>query len=220
MHTQLDREDETFVREEHWTYLVEAVDTDGIAHLTGKLSAFGLTKINPSESLKAIHTEGVEKSEKARLAKETVQIQLSTEGRLVRLDGLGFHDSLPHRLLALQLPVGAISPGENWANPALARPYANLLPAESVVSVEGTETYKGLHHYRGDIQALIESHGEVTATTEQGSSSILLHGSTWWDPDPGVLAWRALEGALVQSDNAKTGQIRIQIELLDGSQTH
>ena len=125
--------------------------------------------------------------------------------------------SLTHRLLALNLPSEPIHPGEQWADPALARPYANLLPASFVVSVEGFETYKGLHRINGDIQALIHSRGVVVATSDHGLSSIRLEGQGWWDPDPGVLKRRSLKGELLQSDGSTAGQLEIVVELVENT---
>ncbi|MEE2751545.1 MAG: hypothetical protein VX519_08935 [Myxococcota bacterium] len=215
LHTRLTGATERIIREEHWTYRVDSVDSAGMARLSGRLTAFGVARTDSTGSPSAVDIEPAQEIERERLAQQVVVLYLSAEGRLARIDGLELHDSLPHRLLSLKLPNRAILPGEDWADPALARPYANLLPAETVVSVEGYQTYKGLYRYQGDVQALLESRGEVTAATEQGRSSIALKGSTWWDPDPGVLAWRSLEGELVQSDQAQVGHIQIQIELLD-----
>lgn len=215
MHTRLVRETESIVREEHWTYLVDSVDAAGMAQLSGRLSAFGVARNDPTGHPSDVDIQPAQEAEQERLSQHVVVLHLSAEGRLARIDGLDFNDSLPHRLLSLKLPARALLPGDQWADPALARPYANLLPAESVVSVEGHQTYQGLHRYQGDLQALLESHGEVIAATEQGLSSLVLQGRSWWDPDPGVLSWRTLEGELVQSDRSGSGHIQIQIELLE-----
>lgn len=197
-------------RVEHWEYLVRDVDDRGVASLEGRLSGMGLRVERPEAPLSdALLTEATE-LEKARAGARPIRLNIAMDGRLVSIDGPDWADALPHRLIALQLSDDPVLPGDRWPDPAVARPYADLVPVELEVRVEGYQAFEGLFSREGQAQALIRTEGAVEV---EDGPALRIAGESWWEPQSGRLRERTL---VVTPDDGQTPPLRLRLSALDG----
>lgn len=200
-------------RVERWTYLVRAVDSQGIATLEGSLTALGVEQIldgqvTPEPLLTLALSE-----EKERLSQDSVQILLAMDGRLVEVTGVSWSDSLSHRLLGLQLSGEGIVEQSTWPDPVLARPYADLLPMSLDVEVSGSHRVAGLYDDQGELRLSLLSEGLVRSTN--GGPQIELEGQGWWDPQTGRLVYRELTARIGNLSTTDPGTLTIELELAE-----
>jgi hypothetical protein len=195
-------------RLEHWDYAVSSLDQDR-SLLRGRLQALGAEVLLEGEP-STLGLDEAREAEKARLA-TPVELTLAMDGRLVELRGAGWADALPHRLLALQLDHGAVEPGTRWPDPVVARPYAELLPPQVDVVVEGYETFEGLFEIDGRIYARIATRGAVRPV-EPSVPGVWISGEAWWDVQAGQLDRRELRVTL--DDEGEPGVLELAIERL------
>ncbi len=134
------------------------------------------------------------------------------DGRLGSLPQGEWADTLPHRLLGLQFPEHPIQPGDRWSDPALARPFSNFLPAETLREVDATVQFVGL--FQGEkLLVQLHSEGRVTAETALAPLQLALDGESWWEPEAGKLRERHIRGELRQGEDAVSGRLEIHLEL-------
>ena len=100
------------------------------------------------------------------------------------LEGRDWAEGLPHRLLAQQLSVEPIEQGATWPDPVVARPYADLVPMDLELTVEGYQTFEGLYEIDGAVLAQLSTRGAVRPD-EAGAPEIWINGESWWDPARG-----------------------------------
>ena len=198
---------EEVLRVEHWDYLVREVDEQGVATLEGGLVALGAEVLREGEAYEQ-GLEAAREAEKERL--ETVTLRIARDGRLVELEGLGWADALPHRLLALQLADQEVTAGDRWPDPVLARPYTELMPVELDVTVEGYETFEGLYQVDERVLAKLSTRGAVKPD-QMGAPEIWLSGETWWDPVDGVIDSRSLAASL-GNVRGEPGTLQLSVE--------
>lgn len=201
---------DALTRVEHWSYLVRDVDPQGIATLEGRLTGLGLERTEGgTREAEATLTPGTEQ-EKERLGAATVTLTMAQDGRLVDLTGVGWADGLTHRLLALQLSPEPVERGARWPDPVLARPYADLVPVDVEVRVEGYETYDGFNAVG---QAKVISTGRVAPV--DGGPEIWLAGDARWDPQTGRLEQRELSAHMEMLKVQDPGVLTLRIERMD-----
>lgn len=205
-----DMGDEQRQREEHWEYLVRSVDEDGVALLEGHLTGLGAQLERSGEALPPPTLDAARLEETERLKAATVTLELAMDGRLVSLEGLPWSDSLTHRLLALRLPPDAVEPGDLWPDPVLARPYADLVPMDLDLTVEGEQRFDGFFARDSKPQAHILGVGAVRV--DQGPT-LRLQGESWWDPHSGRLQERSLT-VVLEEEQERTGSLQLGVRVL------
>ncbi len=151
--SQASIEGQTVTRLESWEYLVREVDHEGVATLEGRLTGLGAQVTRKGETLTERETRLAREAEMERA--EPVKLRIAMDGRLADLKGANWSDSLAHRLLALQLSQEPIEPGDMWPDPVVARPYADLMPVELELTVEGYHTLDGLYELDGTVLLLM-----------------------------------------------------------------
>lgn len=191
------------LRREDWDYLVTEVDDQGGAVLRGHLTGLGARVARGGQPAEGEDFTTARDAEKQRLAELETRLELSLDGRLIAFQGLDGADALPHRLLALQLATEPVTSGARWPDPALARPYAELMPVGLDVTVEAHERLEGLYDRDGAVQARVLTEGGVRSSAED-SPWISLQGEAWWDMRAGQLVERHLEARL---EGVSTGEI-------------
>ena len=207
------RGEEGLHRVEQWTYLVREVDPDGVAQLEGRLTGLGATQTT-SDGPPIAMSDDEFASERSRLAQSPITLRLAMDGRLGSLPQGDWADTLPHRLLGLQFPEHPIQPGDRWPNPALARPFSNFLPAETVREMGATVQFVGL--FQGEaLLAQFRSKGQITAETALAPLTLALDGESWWEPETGQLRERWIRGELRQGEDPVSGRLEIHLELSD-----
>ena len=191
-------------RVERWDYTVSSLDSD-LSYLEGRLVALGAEVMVDGEPA-LVGLDQAREAEKQRLS-EPVGLTLAMDGRLVELQGADWADGLPHRLLALQLQHEAVEAGERWPDPVVARPYAELLPPQVDLTVEGYQTYEGLYEVDGRVLAKISTRGAVQPT-EPGVPGVWISGEGWWDVQAGRLDTRRLQVTL--DDEGEPGLLELE----------
>ncbi|MBT3221604.1 MAG: hypothetical protein HN348_21190 [Proteobacteria bacterium] len=180
----------TVTRAEEWTYLVQELDNDNIATLSGHLTGFGAGAEVHDEPLPEAILADL-RDEEESLANREATIRISMDGRLLWCSETDFARSLPHRLLALRLPTIPVVPHDEWSDPALTRLFASLLPLDLDIAVDGSARLMELHHHNEITMATIETQGSVR--TQPGGPSLFFTGSALWDAERGIMAERTLE---------------------------
>lgn len=189
--------DQTVTRVEVWEYLVRDVDHHGVATLEGRLTALGAEVVRDEQRLNDRDTRRAREHEMADT--QPIELRIAMDGRLVSLQGRPWAQSLPHRLLAQKLSEDAIEPGATWPDPVVARPYADLVPVDLELTVEGYQTFEGLYQVDGDVLAQISTRGAVRPH-EPGAPEIWINGESWWDPARGRMTSRELRVVLANAD--------------------
>lgn len=198
-------------RQEEWDYMVTEVDPAGGARLRAHLTGLGARVERDGEPVAGEDFEAAREAEKQRLAGHELSMQLTQDGRLVSLEGVEGADALPHRLLALQLSPETVQPGDRWPDPALARPYAELMPVGMDVRVEAYEQLEGLYARGGSVQAHLATEGGVTPTEEQDGPRLRMEGEAWWDLQAGLLVERRLAITLEGLSTGEAGALEMNL---------
>ncbi len=201
--------EQVHTRVEHWDYTVSTIDSD-LSLLRGRLEALGAEVLLEGQPT-TLGLEEARESEKQRMSRP-IELTLAMDGRLVALEGAGWSDALPHRLLALRLEHEAIEPGARWPDPVIARPYAELLPPQVDLVVEGYETLEGLYQVDGRIQARVTTRGAVRPV-DPTIPGVWISGEAWWDLQSGQLTSRTLRVTL--DDEGEPGLLELSVERLE-----
>lgn len=210
LETRFEQGGQLQARQEDWEYLVSAVDAAGGAQLSAHLTGLGALLERDGEPVLGEDFETARDAEKARLAAQRLDMKLTWDGRLVELSGVEGADALPHRLLALQLAGEPVEVGARWPDPALARPYAELMPLGLDVRVEAHERLEGLYTVGEGAQARLVTEGGVFPTEDAGPS-LRLAGEAWWDLQSGLLVERELEVTLEGLRTGEAGALHMSL---------
>ncbi len=212
--TAWEAQDQVRTRVEEWQYEVTQVDGRGDAWLEGRLTAFGVAldalggPVDEDRYLRA------RQAERDRRSAEPVSLVLSMDGRLVDLAAGPWSDALPHRLLGLRLPQQGVSPGDDWPDPTLARPFADLWPPSVDLEVDGHHALSGL--FRVDGAPMAKVHSEGAAGPGAGDlPPIGLSGDSWWNLRLGRLHARDLAVDWETTETQGPGQLLLSLETLD-----
>lgn len=206
--------DQQRTRVEEWTYEVSAVDGRGDATLEGRLTAFGVALDAQGAALQEDRYHRAREAERDRRSAEPVTLTLSMDGRLVELSAGAWSDALPHRLLGLRLPEEAVDPGDDWPDPTLARPFADLWPPSVDLEVDGRHGLEGLYRLDGAPMAKVTSHG-AAGPGDGDLPPISLGGESWWDLRQGRLHSRVLDVNWETTEAQGPGDLRLSLETLD-----
>lgn len=198
-------DDQSLVREEHWTYLVRDVDAEGVAYLEGRLTAFGVQGVEDADEAR--------EAEEARLAEAPVGLSLAMDGRVVDLHGQSWGDQLVHRVLAVKLADVAVTVGDSWEDPAVVRPLVDVLPVGVDVALEASQTFEGLYARGGRVQARVRTRAALSADRAE-LPGIWVQGDAWWDLQAGQLASRTLELSLLGQDGGDPGVLTLEARQL------
>ena len=212
--TAWEAEDQLRTRVEEWQYEVTEVDLRGNALLEGRLTAFGVALDAHGEPIPEDRYLRARQAERDRRSAEPVTLTLSMDGRLVDLAAGPWSDALPHRLLGLRLPQQGVSPGDDWPDPTLARPFADLWPTAVDLEVDGRHALEGLYKVGGSPMAQVNSEG-AAGPGSGDLPPIRLSGSSWWDLRRGRLHSRELAVDWQTSDPQGAGQLMLTLGALD-----
>lgn len=171
-----------------WTYLVRDVGTDGSAMLEGRLTGYGAGVLDEDGTV-------VERVAEAP-ATTQARLRITVDGHLTASDVPGFGEGLPHRLLALGLPVQPVRPHDEWPDRATVAPFAALMPAELKMEQHGESMLVELSRHDEALAAAISTTGELRM---EGGAALHLTGVASWDASLGQLAERALTARLTPS---------------------
>ncbi len=185
---------------ERWTYLVRGVDPAGVAILEATLVGVGGDVRSDSGPLADVDAA----LSRARGGR-TATLRIGEDGRLHPfVDGgcarVGlpvppcFEAQLPHRLLALPLPITPVAVHDAWDDGQLCAPFDALLPAE--VDRDAVATCRVLEvgaEADGRASVILGSSGVVRP---RAGPSLTLEGQTTWDPIRGRLRARVLSATL------------------------
>lgn len=211
---------------QRWTYLVRAVDPDGIATLEGRLIGVGGTieGVDPTASRGAI-----DRALEPQRAGRTALLRLGTDGRLHPLPAAGcdrlgipqpacFDAQIVHRLLALKLPQRPLSVHESWSDPAHLAPFDALLPPG--VDREHTATSRVLEidlDPLGPPSVVLGTVALVRPSQGRRSSGPVLRieGVAHWDPERGRLRERTALATLAGSSGPDApGRLSLHLDLV------
>ncbi len=206
--------DQERMRVEEWTYEVTQVDNRGQALLVGQLSAFGVALDTQGRAVAESRYSRARQAERDRRSSEPVTLTLSMDGRLVELVAGSWSDALPHRLLGLRLPEFGVSPGDDWPDPTLARPFADLWPPSVDLEVNGRHGLEGLYRLGGAPMAKVLSQG-AAGPGSGDLSPIALEGEAWWNLRQGRLHARELQAQWETSASRGPGDLQLSLEALD-----
>ena len=195
--TRPDRDEQTVTRVEVWEYLVRDVDHDGVATLEGRMTGLGAEVLRDDERMNDRDTRRAREHEMADA--QPITLRIAMDGRLVSLEGRDWAEGLPRRLLAQQLSVEPIEQGATWPDPVVARPYADLVPVDLELTVEGYQTFEGLYEIDGTVLAHLSTRGAVRPD-EAGAPEIWINGESWWDPARGRMTSRELRVVLANDE--------------------
>ncbi len=197
LRTRATHKERTVTRVEVWDYLVRDVDVHGVATLEGKLTGLGAEVLDGEEQLTDRETRRAREHEMSLAG--PVVLRIAMDGRLAGIEGADWSASLPHRLLAQQLSHDPVVPGDSWPDPAVARPYADLVPVDLELTVEGFQSLEGLYDVDGTLLARLETRGAVRPD-DPGAPEIWINGESWWDPARGRMTSRELRVVLANTD--------------------
>jgi hypothetical protein len=206
--------DQERTRVEEWVYEVTQVNGRGDAWLQGHLTAFGVAMDAQGELVDESRYLLARQAERDRRSAEPVTLTLSMDGRLFDLSAGTWSDALPHRLLGLRLPEAGVSPGDNWPDPTLARPFADLWPASVDLEVDGRHGLEGLYRVDGAPMARVTSKG-AAGPSAGDLPPIALSGESWWDLRLGKLHERNLRATWQTTDVQSPGDLHLSLESLD-----
>ena len=199
----------TVTRVEVWDYLVRDVDPEGVATLEGKLTGLGAQVLEGDDQLTDRETRRAREYELGLV--RPVVLRIAMDGRLAGIEGADWGGALTHRLLAEQLSRTPVVPGDSWPDPAVARPYADPVPVDLELTVEGFHTLEGLYDVDGTLLARVETRGAVRPD-DPGAPQIWLNGESWWDPARGRMTSRELRVVLANDDGP--GELTLSVREL------
>ena len=200
-------------RREHWSYLVRDLDDEGVLYLEGRLTGFG-AGIVEGPPVDEAALRAAEAAERERLSAQVLGLELSMDGRL-RVHRGDWGDTLPHRLLGLRLPVEPVAPGDEWSDPAAARPFADLLPVGVDLEVAATNRLEGIYDVDGRPAARISTRGAVRPTRRDLDSGIWVQGESWWDLQSGWLIERTLTLRMLDMPADGPGELALRAERVE-----
>lgn len=175
------------VRAELWTYVIRDL-VDNVAIIEGRLTAFGVkasvdrSPFSPEQLADSIAAE-------KRDNQPPVDLRITMDGRLVHCSEKRFARTLPHRMLGLRFPRLPVVVDDEWSDPALTRPFADLFPIDLDLRVRGHARLTGMRAEGTDTHAAISSRGVIQS---EGGFNLLLTGNTSWDASRGVMRSRNL----------------------------
>ncbi len=208
--------DQETVRVEQWTYLVLSQEGDGVSRLEATLTGFGAGLEREGASVEEALIADARSQERARMASQTVQVELSMDGEIRSVDAKRWADRVPHQMLGLRLPADPVAPGEGWADPADARPWADPLPPEIELVIEHSHTFESLEIRDGRLMARLSTRGALRPAEPPSDGSftgIRLEGQTLWDVQAGRLTERTLEIRVGGDFTGEPGALRIEARL-------
>jgi hypothetical protein len=208
--TRLLRGQEEVGREEHWSYLVKEVDTQGVTLLEGRLTGFGTMFQSQGTVTDQAMIDRAEGQERARLESIRVWVRLSQDGQVQGVEGLPWEDSLSHTLLGLGVQKNAVSPGDVWSDPAMVFPFLNLVSSRVAVLPSGSLSLKDLGDQDTPFAKII-SEGSLVLGNEE-VPHLVLHGEVLWDLQQGVLESRQIVLSLSQYDSDFGSKLFLEIE--------
>lgn len=197
-------------REEHWSYLVKEVDTQGVTLLEGRLTGFGTMYRSQGVVIDQAMIDRAEDQERARLEGLRVWVRLSQDGQVQGVEGLPWEDSLSHTLLGLGVQNNAVSPGDVWSDPAMIFPFLNLVSSRVAVLPSGSQSLKYLGGEDTPF-ASIQSEGSLVLGNEE-VPQLVLHGEVLWDLQQGVMESRQMVLSLSQYDSDFGSKLFLEIE--------
>ena len=185
----------TYARIEEWSYVVRGLDRDGIATLAGRLTGFGAEVLVDDESLPESVIQAPLASERDRAA-IGVTLRITMDGRLISCSENDFARALPHRLLALRVPVFPVLPTDEWPDPGLANSFAGLLPFNIETELDGSAQLMRVLSKRSMLKAAIESRGSIRVG---GNPAVVLGGTATWNASAGALVRRQVDAWFLPS---------------------
>lgn len=179
----------TFRRVEAWRYVARDLDASGVLHLRADLVGLGVdvqhdgTPVDDPRIDAALHA--------ARdTGHDAVDVRLQLTGAVVGCTAEGFADALPHRLLGVDLPTHALSPGDVWNDRGLLRALGGVAPLDADLRPSAETTLQGVrageHGWDVDLvhTARLQAHGVGPA--------VEIAGRSVWCTDPGTLRSRVV----------------------------
>jgi len=200
-------------RIEEWSYLVRELQRDGVAILEGNLTGVGADVHVADQPLPRDRWQQAFAIEQER--SEAATLELGIDGQIAGLDTRGFSRSLRHRALGLRLPTAPAIPGEEWEDIGWVRSFGELLPARLPVRTDGTSTFTALHARRGATIATVTTQGRARAPDH--GHSVVLHGTSEWNADRGLLEERHLQAVFLPPSTdpiRQPGGLSIHISLV------
>lgn len=132
---------DTHTRKERWRYLVRDLGEQGAFTLEASLVDLTATIDHGERDRTDATVQATVRRERSRLQERPARLKLSLDGLVDELEVGSWSDGLVHRLLALRLAPQPVSPGDEWSDPAAARPFENLLPAMIPTRVTGAQRF-------------------------------------------------------------------------------
>lgn len=185
------------IRIEEWTWLVRDLDADAVATLEGRLVGFGSSLRVDDAPLPHDRFEEAEETEERALGPATLRVGM--DGRLHACDPSEPMQSLPHRMLALKLPLHPMNLGGAWVEDELIRSLIPLLPPELPVRIEGEARLAEVSAAPEGTLARLETTGALR--TPRGGPAIQLQGSVTWSVARGLLDHRLVQLDLLPHDD-------------------
>lgn len=172
-------------RAEQWTYRVVDIDHNDVATLRGRLTGFGAGIAEDGS-----WDDDDDLFARARdAAPHEVVLSLGSDGTLAGCSLAGFGPALPHRALAVRVPALPAAPHEEWPLPALAQPFADLLPSATPADSTATGRLIDIHRRDDVVVAMVETVGAVRLPA---GPAVHLSGTATWDTARGALVDRFL----------------------------
>jgi hypothetical protein len=224
-------------RSETWRYLVRSVSDGDVYEIEGRLSALTASITHAGHPMPKNQMDAAVRSERARLAAEPVTLSLSMDGRIDSLKAETWADALPHRLLALRLPLEPVGVGERWNDASDSRPLGDLVPTDQKLEFNGTQQFESLRWAdasRGrsdeiEFPGALKGSGAGSAWLEatlRSSAAVLpkngdipsldIEGNSLWHLDLGLMLSRRL--VIRERGGAATGlagSMELSLQLVD-----
>ena len=175
-------------RAETWRYTVLSLDEFDVATLEARLIELG------------IDGEARERDwqrERSRL-NQTVTLRLGMDGQLLWCSEPDLMRSMPHRLLAMRLPLGAIAEHDEWSDSDLARPWARLLPAALDLDIQAHTRLVELYQDETGVCAALASQGRIRMG--DAGPTLNISGEASFNTVMGALLHRHLQARLSPAD--------------------
>ncbi|NCG20884.1 MAG: hypothetical protein GWP91_17890 [Rhodobacterales bacterium] len=175
-------------RAETWRYTVLSFDEFDVATLEARLIELGL---------EAEGRESEWRRERNRL-NQTVTLRLGMDGQLLWCSEPDLMRSMPHRMLAMRLPLGAIAEHDEWPDADLTRPWARLLPAALDLDIQAHTRLVELFQDEIGACAALASEGRIRMG--HGGPTLNIIGEARFSTVMGVLLHRHLQARISPAD--------------------